>query len=324
MRILTASDLQSSITMREAIDAVREGFIALSTGRARVPLRNVLSAPEGMTLFMPAYLQGSTFSMVKVVSVYPQNARFGLPNILASVLVLDAETGQPRALLDGTYLTALRTGAASGLATELLARPDAATLGMIGAGGQAYMQVAAICAVRPIHEVRIYSRSAEKAMKLSERLQSNFPTIAFRAVPSAAEALHNVEVMVAVTTASTPVIFAEDVAPGTHINGVGSYIPTMQEIAADVVTQSRIVVDSREGCLAEAGDLLIPIQNGQLTIDTIHAEIGEVAAGLKPGRETADQITFFKSVGNAVQDAAVATRIVVAAEKHGVGTAVNF
>ncbi len=321
MRILSANDVRAAITMPQAIEAMREAFTALSTNRAHVPLRTALPTPNGTNLFMPAYIDGAPFSAVKVVSVYPNNARFGLPIVQANVLVLDAESGQARALVDGTYLTALRTGAGSGLATDLLARPDATILGVIGAGTQARTQIEAICAVRPIREIRIYSRRG--AHDCAAELAARYPSLTVRAAASAAEALRGADVLVAATTSSTPVIRAEYVSPGAHINGIGSYTPAMQEVAADVVTQARIVVDSREGCLAEAGDILIPMGKGLLTEASIYAEIGEIAAGLKPGRTNDREITFFKSVGNAVQDAAVAARVVTVAEAQNLGVVVN-
>jgi ornithine cyclodeaminase len=322
MRILNAQDVRAAITMDEAIEAMRDGFIALSTGKARVPLRNSVNTPDGMTLFMPAYLEGAASSAVKVVSVYPGNGHYGLPIIIAAVMVFDADTGQPLALMDGTYLTALRTGAASGLATQLLARPRAAVLGVIGAGAQARTQIAAICAVRPIREIRVYSRSG--ADSFVAELSHRYPGINIRAARSASEALKGAEVLVAATTSATPVIKAEDVSPGAHINGVGSYTPQMQEVAAEIVTHARIVVDSRESAMAEAGDLLIPIRDGLMTPDAIYAEIGEIAAGLKPGRVSDSEITFFKSVGVAVQDAAVAARVITVAEAQNLGTMVNL
>jgi ornithine cyclodeaminase len=322
MRILSANDVRAAITMPQAIEAMREAFAALSTNRAHVPLRTALPTPSGTNLFMPAYIDGAPFSAVKVVSVYPNNARFGLPIVQANVLVLDAESGQARALVDGTYLTALRTGAGSGLATDLLARPDATVLGVIGAGTQARTQIEAICAVRPIREIRIYSRHGAQAC--AAELAARYPSLIVRAAASAAEALRGADVLVAATTSSTPVIRAEHVSPGAHINGIGSYTPAMQEVAADVVAQARIVVDSREGCMAEAGDILIPMREGLLTEASIYAEIGEIAARLKPGRASDQEITFFKSVGNAVQDAAVAARVVTVAEAHNLGVVVNM
>ncbi|MHB8625052.1 MAG: ornithine cyclodeaminase family protein [Aggregatilineales bacterium] len=322
MRILSANDVKMAISMREAIAVVREGFVALSAGKAQVPLRSSLKTPQGTTFFMPAYIDNSASSAVKVVSVYPGNARNGLPSVIANVIVLDAETGQPRALMDGTYLTALRTGAASGLATDLLARPDAAILGVIGAGAQAHTQIEAILIVRPIREIRVFSRSG--ADSFVEALSASYPELNIRATRSASEALQDADVLVAATTASAPVIELGDVKPGAHINGVGSYTPTMQEVAADVVTRAKIVVDSRQSCLAEAGDLLIPIKAGLLHFDSIYAEVGEIAAGLKPGRTSTAEITFFKSVGTAVQDLTVAARVVTAAEAHNLGTIVKL
>ncbi len=318
IRVLSAEDVRAALPMREAIEAMREGFSALSTGRARVPLRSHLATPEGTNLFMPAYVDGMPFSAVKIVSIYPQ----ALPMIAASVLLMDAQTGQFRALINGTYLTALRTGAGSGLATELLARPDAALLGVIGAGAQARTQIEAVCTVRPIREVRVYSRRG--AGSFIESLSPLYPNIKLIAVQSAADALHDADIVVAATTASEPVIYARDIKPGAHINGVGSYQPTMQEVAADVVVQARVVVDSRESCLAEAGDLLIPIRSGLITAEHIYAEIGEIVVGLKPGRQNDQMITFFKSVGNAVQDAAAAARVLAIAEQRNLGTLVEL
>ncbi len=322
MRLISAADVKQAISMTDAIAAVREGFIALSTAKAQVPLRSALQTADGTTLFMPAYVDQALNSAVKIVSIYPGNARHGLPSIVASVLVLDAGTGQLRALIDATYLTALRTGAGSGLATDLLALPDASILGVIGAGAQARTQIEAVLAVRPIREIRIFSRSG--AEMLVAALSASYPDLSIRTAHSASDALRGAQVLIAATTSSTPVIELADVQTGAHINGIGSYTPTMQEVAAEVVTRAKIVVDSRESCLAEAGDLLIPMATGMLDHDAIYAEIGEIAAGLKPGRTSAEEITFFKSVGNAIQDLTVAARVLAAAEAQNLGTIVNF
>lgn len=322
MRILEAADIRDAVSMKAAIAAVREGFIALSTGRATVPLRTALTTETGSTtLTMPAHVQGQRFTVVKVISVCPGNPARGLPAVNGVVLVIEADTGEPKALMDGAFLTALRTGAASGLATDLLARPDAAILGVIGAGVQARTQVAAALAVRPIREVRIYSLEGAEAMAGQLRVQH--PDLAIRVTASAADALRGADVICAATTSRTPVVYAADVQPGAHINGVGSYTPEMQEVAADVVTRARVVIDSREGALAEAGDLIIPLRQGLIRAEAL-VEIGEVAAGLKPGRGSPDEITFFKSVGNAVQDAMVAGMAYQIAEERGLGKAAGL
>lgn len=307
MRIFGAKDV-ARLSMREAIDAVRGGFIALSTGKANVPVRGVLPVEGNTTLTMPAHIHGSAVSTVKVISVYPGNAMLGLPTVLGNVLVLDAKTGETLALIDGASLTALRTGAASGLATDLLALPDAHVLAVIGAGKQARTQVEAVCAVRPIDQIRVYS--LRNADVFADELRIHYPVASVTVAPDLAVALRGVQVVVAATNSRTPVVSLEHLGAGVHVNGVGSFRPDMQEIAADVVSRAKIVVDHRESAWAEAGDLIIPRDLGMISESSVHAELGEIAAGLRPGRESAGEITFFKSVGNAVQDAAVAERIV--------------
>lgn len=317
IRILTGQDVRTAVTMPEAITAVRSGFMALSTGQAIVPVRGVFQQSRGVTLMMPAHIQGAAVSTVKVVSVFGDNREKGLPVVMAAVLVLDATTGAPLALLDGTVLTALRTGAASGVATDLLARSDAHILGVIGAGAQARTQIEAVCTVRPITEIRIYSLNG--ADELVAELQGRYAA-EMRVASSAADALTGADVIVTATNSPKPVVYRADVTPGAHINGVGSFTPGMQEVAADVVTQAKVVVDHRESAWAEAGDLIIPRDQGIFSASQVHAEIGEIAAGLKPGRESVDEITFFKSVGNAVQDAVVAAVVLDKAARLNLGT----
>jgi ornithine cyclodeaminase/alanine dehydrogenase-like protein (mu-crystallin family) len=317
LRLLTAADVRAALPMNDAINAVREGFVALSTGRATVLLRSAMPIPEGTMLYMPAYIDGSPVSTVKVVGVFPGNPAHNLSTVVASVLVLDAQTGVPLALMDGTALTAIRTGAASGLATDLLAKRDATVLAVIGSGAQARTQIEAVCAVRPIREIRIFSPN--NAQKLADELRASYQA---RIIVSsdAHEAMDGADVVVAATTSSTPVVNGGDVARGAHINGIGSYKPEMQEVASDVVAASKLVVDHRDSAWAEAGDLIVARNLYVIQESSIHAEIGEIAAGLKPGRESDDEITFFKSVGNAVQDAACARHVFETAEAQGLGT----
>ena len=303
MRIFDAGEVRQAITMRQAIDAVREGFIALSTGRANVPVRGSLPVEENVTLTMPAYIHGSAVSIVKVISVYPGNGQHNLPTVLGSVLILDASTGAPIALADGAALTALRTGAASGLATDLLALPDAHILAVIGAGKQARTQVEAICTVRPIDQIRIYSVNG--AEEFAQELRERF-SVTVQVADVAQVALQGAQIVATATNSQKPVLHARDLSGGVHINGIGSFRPDMQEVASDVVQRAKIVVDHRASAWHEAGDLIIPRDDGIIDESSVYAEIGEIAAGLRPGRESADEITFFKSVGNAVQDAAVA------------------
>lgn len=319
-RILSRADVRDSMDMPAAIEAVRSAFVALSAGRADVPLRTAVEADGGSALVMPAHVPEAGGLGAKVVAVFEGNAARGLPTTNALVLALDAATGMPRAVIEGTYLTALRTGAASGLATDLLARPESTVVAIFGAGAQARTQLEAVRAVRRIGQVRIVSRTKESARRLADELRN----VDVRLPDGPAAAVRGADVVIAATTSHTPVFDGRAVEPGTHVNGIGSYTPDMQEVDAALVRRSTIVVDSREGALAEAGDLLIPIHDGVVTTDDIHAELGEIATGARPGRRLPEEVTFFKSVGNAAQDIAVVARLLETAEAAGLGTVVDL
>lgn len=314
MRILNGEQIRAMLSMPEAIKAVRTGFIALSNGQAIIPQRSVMNISSNRVLTMPAHIMGTSISVVKVVSICPQNTKRNLGTVIGQVLVLDAATGIPLALLDGEMLTAIRTGAASGLATDLLAKTDASVLGVIGAGTQARTQVEAICSVRAIREIRIFSRSSRSAKVLALELRQHYKA-EISVVDHASIASLGADVLVVATNSKTPVIDVKDVSLGTHINGIGSFTPEMQEVAAAVVLKSKIIVDSRQSAWAEAGDLIVPRNQGQITENAVHAELGEIAEGAVLGRENKSEITFFKSVGNAVQDAAVAECLIRRIEK---------
>jgi ornithine cyclodeaminase/alanine dehydrogenase-like protein (mu-crystallin family) len=253
---------------------------------------------------MPAYLPETEALGTKIVSVFKDNKDKNLPTIQALVLVLDSETGQPKAILDGTYLTALRTGAASGVATDLLARENASAASIIGAGVQGRTQLQAIAAVRRLEKIWIYDRRPSRARNLVEIGETLFPEIIMAQTPS--QAVREADIICTATTSDSPVFSDGDLRPGVHINGVGSYTPQMQEIPAETVLRSKIIVDSLSACLEEAGDLIVPLKAGLLTQEHIWGEIGHVASGKITGRSSAEEVTFFKSVGLAVQDAAVA------------------
>jgi len=328
MRILSGADVRQAVTMAEAIQAVKDAYIQLSAGQAVVPLRTPVPVEKrgGVTLFMPAYLSTSDALGAKIVSVFPENLPRGLPLIHAVVVVVDAETGRPIALMDGTYLTALRTGAASGVSTDWLARPDARVVAIFGAGAQARTQLQAACTVRAIEKAWVYDTVSDRAITYAREMRGmGLPVPADIAVAgSPAEALREADVVCTATTSSAPVFDDADLKPGAHVSGVGAYTPEMQEIPAETVVRAKVVVDSRVASLAEAGDLIIPLEEGRITEGDIHGEIGEVAAGLIPGRESDTEITFFKSVGLAVQDVAVASLILQRAAELGLGLEVEL
>jgi len=327
LRVLSKQDVQRAVPMRKAIEIVKGAFAQLSAGKAVVPLRTQLPVErhEGVTLFMPAYLSESDDLGVKIVSVFPRNLEIGLPTIFALVVVVEAATGRPVAVMDGTYLTALRTGAASGAATELLARQDAKVAAIFGAGAQGRTQLLAVCEVRDIERAWVYDVNPQAAERYAQEMggQGRVPAD-LRVASSPAEAVREADVLCTATTSQTPVFADADLKPGVHINAVGSFTPEMQEIPEQTVGRARLVVGSREGCLAETGDLIIPIRKGLITEDDIYAELGEIAAGIRPGRESAGEITLFKSVGNAVQDVSVAKWVMEAAQRLGLGVEVEL
>ncbi len=325
LRVLSRADLQATLDMPTAIAAVRQAFVELSTGRATVPVRTAVAAPPGATaLVMPAYVPANQALGLKVVTVYPDNRARGLPLIHALVLVLDAATGAPLAALEGGWLTALRTGAASGVATDLLARRDAATLAVFGAGGQAEAQIQAVCAVRDIRRVVICSRTQARAEALAAQVAGQGRTPRDVQVVDDAARAAEADIICTATTSATPVFPGAVVRPGTHINAVGAYTTTAREVDSDVVRRARLVIDERAGALAEAGDLVIPWQAGEGPGPEGWTEIGALAAGLAAGRQDAAEITLFKSVGNAVQDVAVASLAVARAAELGLGTVVTL
>ncbi len=323
LRVLSAQNIHAALTMADAIEAVRSGFAQLSAGRAVVPLRTSLNTAAGTSLFMPAYLADSETTALKLVSVYPDNPSLGLPTILALVAVVDGRTGRPLALMDGTYLTALRTGAASGAATELLARKESSVLVLFGAGVQGRSQLEAVCTVRPIKEVRIFDPDQEAARRLVDETagRGHIPH-RILIVASPTEAVRDADVVVTATTSKQPVFDGVDVGPGTHVNAIGAYTPETRELDEELVRRAKIVVDTREGCLAEAGDLILPLRSGAISEADIYAELGEIIRGVKAGRETEAEITLFKSVGTAVQDAAVARAALDRADQKSLGTIV--
>jgi ornithine cyclodeaminase len=275
----------------------------------------------GTSLFMPAYLPASGLG-AKIVSVFPRNPAQGKPVIHGLVVVLDPETGEPLALCDGGFVTAWRTGAGSGAATDLLA-PASVRLGaVIGAGVQARTQAIAIDTVRLLEEIRIYSPTAANVERFIAEVQ---PDVRARLVPaaSAAEAVQNADIICAATTSATPVFDGRLLKPGAHVNGVGSFMLHQQEVDAETVRRARIFVDSRDFALAEAGDLVTPMQAGETRLED-WTELGEVVAGLKPGRQSPDEITFFKSVGVAVQDVAAAGRALAEAQAKGLGKVIEL
>jgi len=326
IRILSAADVRAAIDMPAAIDAMREAFAALADGRANAPMRLPLETEHGVTLFMPAHMTGggsegmAEVAAAKVVSVNPGNAKVGLPVIHAVVLAIDPVSGRVQALMDGTWLTALRTGAVGGLAADLMARDDAHVVALFGAGVQARTQLQAVRCVREVTEVRVVAPSGVSA----DALVSELVGVAARRVDDPDEAIAGADIVIAATSSATPVFDGARIEPGTHVTGVGSFTTEMREVDTALIQRARVIVDQREAILEEAGDIVGPIRDGALDASVMVAEIGEVVLGRALGRTTPDEVTFFKSVGNAVQDLSVAARVLERAERDGLGVLVEL
>ena len=318
IRILSAADVRAALPMPQAIDAMRHAYSQLSAGKATAPPRQHISTDKGVTLIMPAYLPAGGEFGIKVVSVYDDNPNLDLPRITATVLVLDPTTGAPKAFMDGSSLTAIRTGAGGGVAADLLARQDAKTVGLFGAGVQARAQLQAVMAVRNITCVNLISRTHASARQLATEISGWTDAPEVNLVSTPRQVVEDADIVLCATTSGTPLFDGNTLQPGTHITAVGTFVPEKREVDTTTIRRAhRIVVDSREDCLEEAGDLIIP--NAE-----IDAEIGEIINGNKPGRQSDEEITFFKSVGVAVQDAVAGAAVLAEAEAKELGTLVEM
>src|SRR5436190_4642887 len=307
-RTFTDEDVKRIVSMSWAIELMKDAFRQLSSGKPVVPLRTVIESQgaPGRALFMPSYSPGHNLYGLKMVSVFDTNASKGLPVVQGRMLVMDANTGTPIGMFEAEYLTALRTGAASGLATDLLARKNSKTLAVFGTGKQAETQVEGVMAGRASEEAIVFGRDKSRTDKFCSKFKR--PGLNIRQA-SDPEELRTADIICTATTSDKPLFEARHLKPGVHINGVGSYKPNLQEIPVDVIQKSLLVVDQRRAALSEAGDIIIPILKGIIQSTHIHAELGEIVFGSKPGRTAVDQITVFKSVGNAIQDLAIAAKM---------------
>jgi ornithine cyclodeaminase/alanine dehydrogenase-like protein (mu-crystallin family) len=320
---LSAADVDRALSMSTAIAAVRDAFIDLSQGRAEVPLRTSITlAGDGAAFFMPVHLPRQKQLGVKVVTVVPENRERELPTIQALVAVFDSETGSPLAVMDGEVLTAMRTGAASGVATDALARKNASVAAVIGAGVQGVRQLEAVCCVRTIREALVFDQDREQAEAFATEMGRRLGRTV--RVLDTVSAVFAADIVCTATSSGQPVVADADLAKGAHVNAVGAYRSDTREIPGEAVGRATLVVDSREACLAEAGELVMAMREGHLDPEASPAEIGEVLAGSRPGRTDDAELTIFKSVGNAVQDLAVAGVILEEARRLELGTLVEL
>jgi ornithine cyclodeaminase len=315
--------------MPECIRVMRDALGALARGEALVPLRTIMRVPGvgGFLGLMPGYispLKGQEGALgMKAVSVFPGNAKRGIDTHQGAVLLFEADTGRLSALMDGAAITAIRTAAVSGVATDLLARRDASELAILGAGVQARTHIDAVAAVRPLRQVRIWSRNPERAAALAAELRPRFQ-FPIEPATSVETAVRAADIVATVTASPEPILQRPWLKEGVHINAVGSSIPTSREIDTATMAAARLFVDRRESALAEAGDLLIPMLEGAVKGDHIQSELGDVIIGKDPGRRSPTELTLFKSLGLAVEDVASAAYIVRRARETGTGQTVKM
>lgn len=323
MLLLSESDVRAVLPMRELIDAMRSALVEFSSGRVEQPLRTVVEVGASKAFFgvMPAFIPESGALGTKLVTVFGSNLERGLPSHLATIVLLDSTTGEMRAVMDGRYITEARTAAVSAVSADLLARPDASTLAIIGSGVQAHSHLEALALVRPLRQVRVWSPTAahREAFARDAAGQTNASVIA---VSSAEKAVSGVDLVALVSSSREPVVRNEWIMDGAHICAVGACRPDQREMDSALVRRSRLFVDSRQGALAEAGDIVIPVREGTIGPDHIVAELGEAIAGGKPGRTGESDVTIFKSLGMAVEDVAAAHAAFERAAARGLGRGV--
>jgi len=303
--IVPRSEIEAILGMNDVIPVIERVFKLRAAGKVLMPPKLYLNLPqfEGDFRAMPAYVDDN--AGMKWVSGYPKNHRFNLPGVMATIILCDPETGRPLAIMDGTYITSLRTGATGGVAAKYLARPGASVIGFIGAGVQARTQLAALKAVLPrIAEVKVYDTLPGASAKFIAAVADCAGNTAVRAVATVAEAAA-ADIVVTTTPSHTPVLLREHVQPGTHINAIGADGSGKQELDPAILKGARVVVDDMEQA-AHGGEINVPLAQGLFKLEDVHGTLGEVIAGLKPGRRSAAEITVFDSTGLAFQDIACA------------------
>lgn len=325
--LLSRKDVVSLLTMEDCLAAVENAFGELARGAAAMPQRAVIKVAEhkGLFLGMPAFIGGDLNALgLKVVTVYPDNpSKHDLPTTLGTLMLCDPETGKAVAIMDAGYLTAVRTGAASGVATKFLARKECKSCVVFGAGVQAKKQLAAMKLVRPPEKTVVIDINADAAKAFSAEMGEE---LGLEVVPTddVEGSVRGADIIITASSSHDPLFDGVWLKPGVHINNIGSHSPDARELDTTTVKRSKFVADLRDANLAEAGDILIPIAEGAVTDDHIYASLGEIVIGEKPGRESDEEITVFKSCGLAIQDVSTAQAVYYAARKQGIGTEVEL
>ncbi len=322
MLVVNEKQIQKLYKMTDAIQDITAMLKAKEAGKINNPHRTVLDFPvyDASALYMPSADLASQVSAVKVVTIFPENPAKGKPTTQGILLLSDATNGEHLAMMNASYLTRLRTGALSGIATDILAKANSRTLSVIGTGAMAFEQVLGVLAVRDIEKIILVNRTLEKAQAFGEKLRIHGVEIPYEVEIDVEKAVKHADIICCATRSVVPVFNGIDLRPGTHINGVGSYLPHMKEVdETTVLSADKIVVDDLEGVKDEAGELMHAAKSGKWSFAEIHAQLGELVVGEKTGRQAQEEITFFKSVGAAYFDLAVAKGVYAKAKEADVG-----
>lgn len=302
MIIITRDEVYEKLSMPRCISLMKEALSGLEDGTNSQNVRTIMDIPKGALAFMPCYLGARRSFGAKVISVYPGNSAEGYPSHQGYVILFDETRGEPAALADACAITEIRTAAASGAATDLLARQDSRHLAILGSGAQAVTHLEAMLSVRDIRSVTVWSYHRAHAERYADTMGQKYPALAISVCDTVAEAVREADIICTVCRSRDPFLFGDMVKPGTHINAVGTCSPTTREVSSDLTARSRLYVDQAAACKAESGEYLIPLKEGVIAGDHIVGSIGAVLLGAVPARQNDTEITLFDSLGLAVED----------------------
>lgn len=321
---LGASDIEKLISMNETINVVEKSFRELGEGTAEMTERGVIGIPDasGWLGIMTAYLRGMNALGTKAVTVFTRNDASGKSTTQGTMLLLDPLSGDLLSIMDATFITAMRTGATTGIATKYLARTDSKIIGIFGAGIQAKTQLMAVSAVREIERVAVYTPTNSRAPRFVEEM-SGLLNIQVERVRDLRDAV-NSDIIITATTSPTPLFDGELIYPGTHVNCIGAHTKDTRELDSVGIKRGKLIVDLKSSAMKEAGEIIMPIESGELTPDHISAELSDIISGKSTGRENKDEITIFKSTGLSIEDVATAKLVYDKAIKEGIGTEVTL
>ncbi|MDU5806564.1 MAG: ornithine cyclodeaminase family protein [Peptoniphilus harei] len=328
--ILREEDILKAVDIKDIIEADKEALKSYSDGGSDIPLRTVIDVDKDSSstaIFMPGFIKDKNALGMKIIDIYPENIEKGLVTSPSTMILIDKDNGFVKAILDGTILTRLRTGAVSGAATEVLANEDAKSFLLIGTGGQAGTQLEAVLAVRDIEEAYVYDVNYERAEAFAREMDEKLKDYGAKilAIKEIDEVLGEVDIITTVTTSKKPVFDGNKVKKGVHVNSVGSYTPDMQETPSDfLIRADKIFTDTNEGVIEEAGDVIIPISEGKISKEKVAHELGDLLLGKEVGRESKEEITWFKTVGFAGLDLVAGEKVYQLAKEKGIGTKIEM